>query len=61
MNNNEGGKMKKILLLALLGVFLAAPVASYAVNFRDADQESKDNPFSKKKCDDMTTLTKCRK
>ena len=53
--------MKKILLLALLGVFLAAPVASYAVNFRDADQESKDNPFSKKKCDDITTLTKCRK
>lgn len=51
--------MKKILLFILLGAFLAAPVASYAINFKNADQESKENPFSKKKCDGMTTLTKC--
>ncbi len=52
--------MKKILLLILMAVFLAAPAISYAkINFEDADKESSSNPYNKTKCDGMTTLTKC--
>lgn len=57
--------MKKILLLALLGVFLASPVVSYAedtksqrMTFKDVDSK---RPFDNDTCNSMTTVGKCKK
>lgn len=57
--------MKKILLLALLGVFLASPVVSYAedtksqrMTFKDVDSK---RPFDNDTCNSMTTIGKCKK
>ncbi len=50
--------MKKILLLALLGVFLASPLVSYALTFKDADSK---RPFDNDTCNSMTHIGKCKK
>lgn len=56
--------MKKILLFALLGVFLASPVVSYAedsnsqrLTFKDVDSK---RPFDTDTCNSMTNIGKCK-
>ena len=53
--------MKKILLIALLGVFFNASMVSYAgaIDFKSADTEdNSDNPFTTKVCNGMTSSYK---